>query len=284
MLTKEEQFDVAMDVIHRIAPEMMHQIPSRPTSREEGASPLQDNNRQYQPAVSRGFNLRQILKRIGPLPAYSALIGQCSDGLPFLLDLSDPTPGSILISGAQFSGKTAILRTILASAAMLNSPHQVNFIVLSPNCGELDAIGGYPHNRGMISTYDRASTEQVIRLTEIAEQRKSGRNRGATIVLGIDNLETMLQYREHELQSYLRWLVRNGPRLNIWPVATINPANISEKDYDLISEFGTHLSDGSTRNQLQTGRIRGAANLSRQGQFTANVAGETFGFSALDTI
>jgi hypothetical protein len=284
MLTKQEEFDVALEVIQRLAPEILEKYQagdhSYPT---HSAAPIQTSREV--PANRRNSpNLRQILRRIGPLPPFSALIGQCFDGLPFLFDLSDPSPGSILISGAPYSGKTRILRTILASAACLNPPSQINFYVLSPNIGEFDSIAGYSHCKGMISSYDRASTSQVIRLAEIAEQRKSGRNRGAVIILAIDNLEAMLEYKEHELKSYLRWLVKYGPRLDIWPVVTVNPVKVHERDDDLIAEFGTHLGDGSQPRQLDSGISSRYPALPGRGQFVASVGGESFRFSALDAV
>lgn len=250
----------------------------RPVSKP-GAKHWLSGRRDSTAIQSSPSNLKQILRKIGPLPACSALIGKCFDGLPFLWDMTDPTPGSILISGGRFSGKSAILRTILASAAIMNSPGQVQFYVITPNMGSFDSVYGFPNCKGQVSTYDRASTSLVIRLSELAEQRKSGRNRGATVLLAIDDLDIMLDYHEHELKSYLKWLAVNGPYSNVWPVAAVNPANVDERDYDLLEEFGTRLSGSQ-----EIVAYHSDSSSLGPGEFTAGVGGEYFRFSAIDAI
>jgi len=75
------------------------------------------------------------MERLGPVPPYSALIGMCEDGLPFLFDLDDPSAGSILMIGDENSGKTRLMQTILLSASALNPPERRMFSVITSNPG-----------------------------------------------------------------------------------------------------------------------------------------------------
>ena len=54
--------------------------------------------------------LAQTLSKFGKLPNSALFLGIAFDGLPILLNLSDPTPGPILVAGDQASGKRALLQ------------------------------------------------------------------------------------------------------------------------------------------------------------------------------
>ena len=51
--------------------------------------------------------LNQILDQFGILPNKAIFLGAAYDGLPILLNLNDPTPGPILVTGDQGCGKRA---------------------------------------------------------------------------------------------------------------------------------------------------------------------------------
>lgn len=165
---------------------------------------------------SSSFN--HAMQRLGPQPAYSAMLGRGDDGLPIMVDLSDPRSGSILVMGEQ--GLEILPRAICASAASLNHPDQVSFTIISPDhC--FDDLARLAHCQALISSYDRRSAQAVIEMAAVAEQRRSGRERGAVHVLAIHDLPALLQYREYDTAAYLRWLIEFGPRLGVVPFVTI---------------------------------------------------------------
>ena len=45
-----------------------------------------------------------LLDSIQPVQPYTTVFGTCEDGVPFLMDLRDPSPGAILILGDKNSG------------------------------------------------------------------------------------------------------------------------------------------------------------------------------------
>lgn len=194
-------------------------------------------------------SLKTVLRNIGPVPAYSALVGSCQDGLPFMWNMAEARK-SVAISG----DGTALLKTILASAALLNSARDVKYLIVCPNSGDYWSVSGYANCMGVLSVYDRASTSAVVRMSELAEQRKSGRNRGAMTLLVIDSLHLMLDYHEHELKEYLKWLAFNGPYSDVLPVVSADMTQVRQADTDLFSHFGEFIvgngagfSNGSTK-------------------------------------
>jgi hypothetical protein len=239
MLNHEERLDIVMEVLQRISPDFYEKFAA--PSQQAFHEPVENPDHAALPSPRSQTNLIGLLQRIGPLPPYSALMGQCADGMPFLFDLSDPGPGSILIIGDEYSGKTQLLRTILTSAATLNRPDQVTIQIITPNSGEFDALLSLPNTEQVISTYDRASSELVIEMASVAEQRKSGRERGSINLLAIDDLAGLLSYKEYDLSAYLRWLLKYGPRMGIWPIATLDPRQLQKVDKKLLAEFGTRL-------------------------------------------
>jgi len=278
MIKQDERIDMVMEVLQRIAPELYERY-SRPTQdnlipqKDIESHPLLPTAPSITPA-----ELKTLLQRIGPLPPYSALMGQCSDGLPFLFDLSDPQPGSVLILGDALSGKSKLLLTILSSAAALNPPNRVAINVISANPGEFDLVASLPHTENLISTYDRASSELIIELAAIAEQRKSGRERGPITLLAVDDLAGLLSYNEYEVNSHLRWLLRNGPRLGIWPVVTLDPCLLHQVDNKILDEFGTRLLGHASKERISDRIFSGRVPQLNTGNFIALLGSEQVNF------
>jgi hypothetical protein len=186
-----------------------------------------------------------VLSHFQPLPPYSTVLGICNDGLPLLLDLSDPNPGAILITGLQHSGKMRLLRSILLSACNLNTSDQLYFYLVTPNPGLNHDIGNLDNCYGVYSSYDRTACELVVDLAALAEQRKSGRHLGTKCILAIDNLYELIKHQDFEVINHLKWLFRYGANNGIWVISTLE----SERSYliedGLLSQQKTHIVAGN---------------------------------------
>lgn len=262
MLTSQERMEVFLDVLERVTPGMrgraMDDLPLR--------------------FVENKVSLKELLDRIGPLPPCSALIGVCEDGLPFLLDLADPSPGSILAVADEHSGKTSLLRAILASTSALNPPEQASFMILAPNPGEYDVLQGLESNFGVLSVFDRAASELVVELAELAGQRINGRNRGPIEILAIDDLAAFVQNNDYEVNCYLKWLIAHGPRGAVWPITAIKTSQLWRIRDGIYEAFGTFFIGRTSSYQLPSEAYPAPIQLDIPGVFNAQIGEEWMRF------
>ncbi len=187
-------------------------------------------------------SLSAVLASLGHLPSQSALIGLCEDGMPFLMDLSNPSPGSILITGQPGSGKTRLLAALLTSAAQLNDPYSMNFCVISPQLYELEPLRRFSHCQGIAAPYERDASEMIMKLAAVAEQRRSGRELGPAVILAIDDLAYLAgEYLDYGVSAHLRWLLQYGPASMVWPVVTIRSDQAYAVDRRMLAFFSTRF-------------------------------------------
>ena len=237
MLSTQERLEVFLEVLERLAPEM------RARAMNNLPTPVRDTK----------LSLSGLLDRLSPLPPYSALIGMCEDGLPFLLDLSDTSPGSILIIADEHSGKTRLLQTILASACTLTPPERVACTVITPNPGEFEGLEGMENCRAVLSAYDRAASGLVVELAELADQRIYGRNTGSVEILAIDDLAAFVQTNDHEVNCYLKWLIAHGSQGAVWPISAIKTNQLWRIREGIYEAFGTCFIGRVSSSQLPSG-------------------------------
>jgi hypothetical protein len=196
------------------------------TSRERPAYPVE--LRQERPLQEQGrpaarrYTLDQLLKRTGPLPPYTALLGLCADGRPYLFDLRNPKPGSILISGGGLCGKTALLKTVLASAALLNPADKVRFGVLSARPEEWDDFLTGRHCLGVLPAEAEAAAPLIEDLANLCLRRMAppAARPEPVLLLAIDDLHALQRSQPAEVMDNLAWLAENGPESGIWVLAT----------------------------------------------------------------
>jgi hypothetical protein len=186
--------------------------------------------------------LESVLDYFGAFPPYSLVIGMCTDGMPFMLDLGNPKTGSILVAGDSGCGKTTLLRTMGISACNLNHPENVSIYIISGQIKEYADFRALPHCETMLNSYDRAAGELVIELASINEQRRAGRERGEKIILILDEIssfEGML--RDYSVYLNLKTLISRGPANGIWPMIAINANEARERRSQLLRSFGTYI-------------------------------------------
>ncbi|WP_243772671.1 type VII secretion protein EccCa [Actinomadura barringtoniae] len=109
---------------------------------------------------------------------------------PFWVDLS-AAAGHVAIAGAPQTGKSTILRSMLASLALLHTPQEAQFYCLDFGGGTLSALAGLPHVGGVASRLDgdrvRRTVAEVSTLLDRREQEFTER--------GIDSIATYRRLR-----------------------------------------------------------------------------------------
>jgi hypothetical protein len=174
---------------------------------------------------SYGLTVGEVLASAQPLPAKSLLLGRCADGLPFLMSMSDPAIGSILIRGEGSCGKTHQLQAIMDAAVHTCRPSELQITVIAHNPSEWEELQDGPqfstYLQGVFAWYDPSLADHIQRLTAVAEARRAGAHRGPANLVILDDLN-FIEILDCESQVNLRWLLEYGPQSDFWMIGALN--------------------------------------------------------------
>jgi hypothetical protein len=166
-----------------------------------------------------------------------------------MLSLDNPKPGSILVVGDNRYRANQLLKVMTLSACLLNNPQNVNIYMVTKNRNEFVGLRSSPHIIEMVSPYDRNCGEMIIEFASIAEQRHSGRELGAKMMLVIDDLsscENMIS--EYSVYLNLKSLVMRGPKVGLWPFFSIPSQAVEGVNPQLLRSFGAYIFGRPTHN------------------------------------
>lgn len=167
--------------------------------------------------------LTSLLSGLVGVPQQTALLGVCEDGLPVLLDLGDPGPGALLVACDESAERVSVLHTLLHSAAALNSPRRVQFLVLSSQPetweGWREGLAASRHCLGVEALDGSGCERWLLKLSAWADQRRLGSTDGPAVLLVVDDLSAATRM-EYDARVNFDWLIKEGPAVKIWPVAT----------------------------------------------------------------
>ena len=220
-----------------------------------GSAPRQALVDTRSPASSPGNSpsLSSILYEFSPFPPYSLVVGQCVDGLPFMLGLDNPHSGSILVVGDHDLAKKQVLSTMSTSACRLNHPEDVSWSLVSSTPHLYAELVNSPHCRAVINPHDRAAGELIIELASIVEQRRFGRERGGTHVLMVDDFRSFApMLGDYSVYLNLKTLVSKGPGCGVWPLISAKSHDAHTQQGQLLRTFGTYIFEKSDRDHKQT--------------------------------
>jgi hypothetical protein len=208
-----------------------------PRSQHTGPSPVTQNNqpvgampsqpaRQTRLPVDIVENLRRLFKEHDDLPTQSAVLGVGTDNFPVLLDLSDPTPGAVVVIGDEREEQMKLLQTLVASVAMRNSPRSVQVLIVTIDpkpWKEWIAAQGYDRFcLSIIGADDEDSLRDwILRLGDWTEQRRLGQRSGPPVLMVMDTLSFMPRLA-YDVRLNFEWMAKEGPPAQIWPVAAIS--------------------------------------------------------------
>jgi hypothetical protein len=163
--------------------------------------------------------LSEVLTEFGPMPPEALFLGVASDGLPVLLNLHDPIPGPLLITGDAGIGKTGLLQIISRAAGRIHQPRELQFGVLTNHPDEWNAFEDIPNNVGVFPFYHQSAEDFILSLASWAHENKTSRQ---FVLLLVDDLEAASNLNFDARQN-LRWLLMRGPARRVWPIITLNP-------------------------------------------------------------
>src|SRR5262245_40666881 len=106
----------------------------------------------------------------------------------------DGAGGNVVIVGAPQSGKSTLLRSMICSLAMLNTPREVQFFCLDFGGGALRAVDNLPHVAGVAGRRDieavRRTVSEVVTLLDERDARFTA-----------NAIDSMAQYRRRRAQG-----------------------------------------------------------------------------------
>lgn len=168
--------------------------------------------------------LGKIISTLHPLPAHSMLLGQCLDGLPFLMRLEDPAMGAILISCEPGAGKTHQLQVMVHSALKANAPHELQVSILTHRPNEWDDLANDAYKKKYLyklqAWYQDGAEALIKDLTHLAEARREGCGQGSAVLFILDDFN-FVEELSYEAQVNLHWLLAYGAQSGVWVVAAI---------------------------------------------------------------
>ncbi len=170
---------------------------------------------------ARQVTLGDILTRAKTIPPLFGVLGVAEGGAPLLVRLDSPDVAHILIAGTTGSGKTVLLRSLIASLARRNRPGQIQFFLADPKGFTLTPFAGLPHTRALATT----STD-IAGLLGYLVGEMARRQRGALphLVLAIDELAEIIM-QDPDAVAALTRLTQRGREAGIYVIAaTQRPA------------------------------------------------------------
>lgn len=220
-------------------------------------------------AMGDDAQLRAALQVAG-----TAILGVATDGVPLMIRLASPDVTHVLISGAKASGKTQILRALLASLALFQKAREIQFIAFDSTGSAFEFLTATPHLLGEIATTPERALQHLRWLENELERREAENSVRPRLVVAIDYVNEFLTHGGREFQVHLARLAQRGRSAGISLLLCTNKANGSDLNANLRANFPVRLVGKNT------GGNEGAEKLAGRGDFILTAGGERVRFQA----
>ena len=262
MLTQEERFLTGLSALEELT---QHDGKPRDFSEKlekflERSTPQANPFTSVPPAPDGIYlpTLQELISKHGPFSPGCAILGVCEDGLPILLDLNQPTSGALVVSGDPHTGKTRLLRSILASAGLMNSPFELQAWVYASQPEEYRHLVDSTLAPQVIQRRPQAIHQCIDQLLDLANQRLLDKRGGPTILFIVDDLADFICQLDDESYWAFEWIARIGPQLRLWTIAALSTKTLDWVDDEALGCFPTRaLLDVASPLHLQ--RLAGEA-------------------------
>jgi S-DNA-T family DNA segregation ATPase FtsK/SpoIIIE len=168
--------------------------------------------------VVRQLDADDAVRRAVRVPG-TALLGLDQESIPLLLRLSSPDVTHCLISGMPGSGKTELVRTVVASLAYFQKPYDIRIALFDPRERGLAPLTALPH---LLFPLVREPAEMVTRFEELVSEMER-RERDCTarprILVVVDELADLLQMGGERLAGLVTRLAQRGRRAGLSLIA-----------------------------------------------------------------
>ncbi|MCL6431967.1 MAG: DUF87 domain-containing protein [Anaerolineae bacterium] len=171
--------------------------------------------------------LLPLCSRLGHIPSCTAVLGLGDDGTPLLLALAGADVAHVLIAGSTGSGKTALVRTMVASLAAHNHLGQVQLVLIDPKGRGLLPFEGLPHLLSPICCEAAQIEERLSWL--VAEMLRRDREgiSAPRLVVVIDELAEVVASVGDPAVEALTRLTQRGREASIHVIAAMQKPSAS---------------------------------------------------------
>jgi S-DNA-T family DNA segregation ATPase FtsK/SpoIIIE len=219
--------------------------------------------------LSRDAQLRDALITPG-----TVLLGTATDGVPLMLRLASPDVANVLVSGSKGSGKTELIRTMLASLALYQKPRDIQFLIIAADAASYEFLIRTPHLLGEIATTPELALQHLRWLESELERREQESVTRPRLVVAVDDLAEFIPRGGRDFQVHLTRLAARGRRAGISVILCTRQANASDVTAALRANFPLRILG---KNSSAT---EGAANLAGRGDLILVAGGERVRFQA----
>lgn len=169
----------------------------------------------------RTVHLEEVCLQVSHVPPFTGVLGVDTAGDPLLIRLDSPDVAHVLLAGTTGSGKTALLRTLLASLAMHNRAGLLQIVLIDPKGRGFGPLGALPHVwRGAGVIQDPAAALAALQeLVREMERRDRINNHLPRIVVAIDELADLLQVLAQPASEAIQRLTQRGREAGLHVVA-----------------------------------------------------------------
>ena len=192
-------------------------------------------------AIEQYPTLETILYQQGPLPAGSVILGMCQDGLPLVLDMTNPESGAFLIAGDNGFDNTTLLHSIMTAAIKANRTQDVSLHLISPHADDLLYFHQQPNFK---ISYEPHRPEIKIVLEEMVNLVLSRQRKFQPLpaqLFAIDGLDLLWQTLDAQSKLRLEFLIRQGPAVGFWVFASLEATYLANQISSKIDLFPSRI-------------------------------------------
>jgi S-DNA-T family DNA segregation ATPase FtsK/SpoIIIE len=212
-----------------------------------------------------------------------ATLGLDDEGAPLHIRLPSPDVAHILVSGMTGSGKTVLMRSIILSLAITESPDDLRLVLIDPKGSAFPIFNSLPHTMLDVHTTTQQAAKSINTLVGIMEGRGEIQVNDTRAVLVIDELADLLMTHP-EAQEPLTRLLQRGRGSGIHVVAATQKPTASVLGSLMTANFPVRLvgkvSSANDARVASGWSGTGAERLEGRGDFIAVAEGKLIRFQA----
>ncbi len=236
------------------------------------------------PQARQPLKLLPLCDRLEQAPPLTAILGVDTEGAPLLLRLPAAEVGNVLVAGMTGAGKTALVRTMLASLALFNRPSACQFVLVDPKARGFAPLQGLPNVLGELVSSPEDLRDCLTWLMGEIERRLAGQINTPTLVVAIDELADLIQTGGGKVEAMLARLCAGGHDAGIHLIACAQKPTAELIGSVVKASFNVRLVGAvASREEARyaTGiNDSGAERLEGKGDFVLVAAGQALRFQA----